>query len=113
MAGQGEQVALNYSVGVPSGGGLNLLIRGAGVWLRATCAVPGLEVALWRPQDWGAIVGGSIAAIWLPWRKQDHTVEDVVKAAQIAPESYWAKTIRNGMNVQDRLQILEHRVGDA
>ena len=45
--------------------------------------------------------------------EQDHTIEDVVKAAQIAPESYWAKTIRNGMNVQDRLQILEHRVGEA
>ena len=41
--------------------------------------------------------------------EQDHTIEDVVKAARISPEPSMAKAIRNGMNVQDRLQILEHR----
>ena len=42
--------------------------------------------------------------------EQDHTIEDVVKAARIGPEPSRMKAIRNGMNVQDRLQILEHRV---
>ena len=45
--------------------------------------------------------------------EQDHTIEDVVKAAQISSESHWAKVIRNGLDVLDRLQILEHRVGEA
>ena len=44
--------------------------------------------------------------------EQDHTIEDVVTAAKIGPPESWAKAIRNGMNVQDRLQILEHRVGE-
>ena len=44
--------------------------------------------------------------------EQDHTIEDVVTAAEIGPPESWAKAIRNGMNVQDRLQILEHRVGE-
>ena len=42
--------------------------------------------------------------------QQDHTIEDVAKVAKLGTEWYWAKAIRNGMNVQDRLQILEHRV---
>ena len=44
--------------------------------------------------------------------EQDHTIEDVVNASQIESPEYWAKAISNGMNVQDRLQILEHRVGE-
>ena len=44
--------------------------------------------------------------------EQDHTIEDVAKAAKLGTEWSWAKAIRNGMNVQDRLKILEHRVGE-
>ena len=40
--------------------------------------------------------------------EQDHTIEDVVKAAGIDPEPSRMKAIINGMNIQDRLQILEH-----
>ena len=42
----------------------------------------------------------------------DCTIESLVEAAQISPAGYWAKAIREGMKLSDRLRVLEHRVSE-
>ena len=42
--------------------------------------------------------------------QQGRTIEDLVDAANIGTPGYWAKAIREGMEVKDRLRILEHHL---
>ncbi len=58
--------------------------------------------------DFGRKYSGDLVAM----EEQNHTIEDILEAAHIGSPVYWAKAIRQGMDVQDRLRILEHRVGE-
>lgn len=42
--------------------------------------------------------------------EEGRTIEELVDAANISPPGYWAKAIREGMEVKDRLRIIEHHM---
>ena len=42
--------------------------------------------------------------------EQGRTIEELVEAANIGTPGYWAKAIREGMEVKDRLRIIEHHL---